>query len=258
MRRNLLLLLALAGNLSSVWGCAMLSFLGTDERGRELGRTYFVGGAGSVGNVVGTIDVPKGLRDARYRGSIEVFGWQSALGGTLRDMLDRGRNEAEARRLAERIENYLDQYPGRRVNIIALSAGTGIATWALESLAPKYHVGSVVFLGSAMSREYDLGPALRAINGHLYVFCSERDPLLKYGVLLTGSVDREFTGAAGLHGFELPSGASEQTRRAYADKLRLCPYKAEYADFGYNGGHTDSTSPKFIAKVVYPLLNEKL
>jgi pimeloyl-ACP methyl ester carboxylesterase len=258
MKGRLLSILSLVGILNTLSGCAALSYLGTDEHGRELGRTYFVGGAGSVGNVVGTIDVPKGLRAAKYRGSIEVFGWQSALGGTLRDMLDRGRNEAEARRLAERIENYLDKYPGRRVNIIALSAGTGIATWALESLAPKYHIGSVVFLGSAMSREYDLGPALRPINGHLYVFYSERDPLLKYGVALTGSVDREFTGAAGLHGFELPARASEQTRRAYADKLRLCPYKQDYADYGYHGGHTDSTSPKFIAKVVYPLLNEKL
>ncbi len=251
-------MLVLAASLSCLSGCAALSLLGTDEHGRELGRTYFVGGAGSVGNVVGTIDVPKGLRAARYRGSIEVFGWQSALGGTLRDMLDRGRNEAEARRLAERIERYLDQYPGRRVNIIALSAGTGIAAWALESLAPKYHVGSVAFLGSALSREYDLGPALRRIDGHLYVFYSERDPLLKYGLLLTGSVDRESTGAAGLYGFELPSGANEKTRRAYADKLRLRPYKPEYGNYGYYGGHTDSTSPKFIAKVVYPLLNEKL
>jgi pimeloyl-ACP methyl ester carboxylesterase len=156
--------------LSWLPGCACLSYLGTDEHGRELGRTYFVGGAGGVGNVVGTIDVPKGLRAAKYRGSIEVFGWQSALGGTLRDMLDRGRNESEARRLAQRIQDYLDQYPGRRVNIIALSAGTGIATWALESLAPKYHVGSVVFLGSALSREYDLGVAVRPINRHQYVF----------------------------------------------------------------------------------------
>jgi pimeloyl-ACP methyl ester carboxylesterase len=248
----------LAASLSCLSGCAALSYLGTDEHGSELGRTYFVGGAGSVGNVVGTIDVPKGLRAARYRGSIEVFGWQSALGGTLRDMLDRGRNESEARRLAERIERYQDQYPGRRVNIIALSAGTGIAAWALESLAPKYHVGTVVFLGSALSREYDLGPALRRVDGHLYVFYSDRDPLLKYGLLLTGSVDRESTRAAGLSGFALPAGASPQSRRAYADKLRLRPYASEYAKYGYYGLHTDSTSPRFIARVVYPLLNEKL
>jgi len=69
-------------------------------------------------------------------------------------MLDRSRNESEARRLAERIELYMDEFPGRRANIIALSAGTGIATWALEALPSKYHVGPWVSR-SALSRDYD-------------------------------------------------------------------------------------------------------
>jgi len=250
------LILMLAAGLSGTCGCTWISYLGTDERGSELGRTYFVGGAGSVGNVVGTIDVPRGLRAAKYRGSIEVFGWQSALGGTLRDLLDRSRNESEARRLAERIERYTDEFPGRRVNIIALSAGTGIATWALEALPPKYHVGTAVFLGSALSREYDLSLALQRIDGHLYVFYSDRDPLLKYGLPLTGSVDRESTEAAGLCGFALPTTASQQQQRLYADKLRLRPYRSEYRQYGYYGLHADSTSPRFVAKVICPLLSE--
>jgi pimeloyl-ACP methyl ester carboxylesterase len=242
--------------LSSSTGCTLISYLGTDEHGSELGRTYFIGGAGGVGNVVGTIDVPKGLRTAKYRGSIEVFGWQSVIGGTLRDMLDRGRNESEARRLADRIERYMGEYPGRRVNIIALSAGTGIATWALEALPPRCRVGTVVFLGSALSRQYDLSLALQRVDRHLYVFYSDRDPLLKYGLPLTGSVDRDWAGAAGLYGFELPENASEQTRRIYAAKLLPRPYQDEYGKLGYYGLHADSTSPKFIAKVVYPLLCE--
>lgn len=242
--------------LSGTCGCTWMSYLGTDKHGSELGRTYFVGGAGSVGNVVGTVDVPRGLRQAGYRGSTEVFGWQSTVGGTLRDMLDRGRNEREARRLARRIQAYMDRYPGRRVNIIALSAGTGIAAWALEALPPKCHVGTVVFLGSSLSCQYDLSQALERVDGHLYVFYSDRDPLLKYGLLLTGSVDRETASAAGLKGFTAPSGAGHKTRHLYAEKLCLRPYEARYAEYGYYGLHADSTSPAFIARVVYPLLNE--
>ena len=256
MRRRPVLILMLAASLSGTCGCTWISYLGTDKRGSELGRTYFVGGAGSVGNVVGTIDVPKGLRAGKYRGSIEVFAWQAVLGGTLRDMLDRGRNESEARRLAERIEHYMDEFPGRRVNIIALSAGTGIATWALEALPSKYHVGTVVFLGSALSRDYDLSLALQRIDGYLYAFYSDRDPLLKYGLLLTGSVDRESTEAAGLCGFSPPTTASQQQQRLYADRLRLCPYRSEYKRYGYYGLHADSTSPRFVAKVICPLLSE--
>lgn len=233
-----------------------MSALGTDDQGRTYGRTYFVGGAGPVGNLVGTVDVPRGLRQGGYRGSIEVFGWQSIVGGTLRDVMDRARNEKEARRLATRIRRYLDQYPGRRVNIIALSAGTGIATWALEALPPKYHVGSVVFLSSALSRRCDLRKALSRVDGQLYCFHSPRDPLLLYGLALTGSVDRESgtIGAAGVHGFEPPPDADDTARDLYALKVRNRPHVPAYSEHGYHGWHTDCTSPAFIAHVVAPLL----
>jgi len=241
-------------------GCTWMSYLGSDERGSELGRTYFVGGAGPVGQVVGTIDVPRGLRQGHYKGSIEVFAWQSVVGGTLRDQMDRSRNEGQARRLAERIVNYLDQYPGRRVNIVALSAGTGITVWALEALPPRYRVGTVVFLGSSLSRQYDLTTALQRLDGRLYCFHSSRDPLLRYGVPIAGSVDREFgiADAAGLYGFLLPPNAGELTRELYREHLRNRPYLERYARYGYHGLHTDSTSPRFIARVITPLLAEPL
>ncbi len=250
--------LALVLCAAGATGCTWMSYLGTDERGGELGRIYFIGGAGSIGNVVGTVDVPRGLRQAGYRGSIEVFGWQSVVGGTLRDLMDRTRNEREARRLARRIKAYLREYPGRRVDLIALSAGTGIATWALEALPARCRVGTVVYLGSAMSRDYDLSAALARVDGHLYCFYSARDPLLLYGLPITGAVDREsrLAGAAGLYGFSLPPEADEDTRRVYAEKLRARPYRSEYAEYGYYGLHADSTAPGFIAHVVYPLLSE--
>jgi pimeloyl-ACP methyl ester carboxylesterase len=246
--------------LCGLAGCTWMSHLGTDDRGIELGKTFFVGGAGSIGNVVGTVDVPKGLRRGKYRGAIEVFGWQSTVGGTLRDLMDRDRNEGQAQRLAQHITDYLNRYPGRRVNIIALSAGTGIAAWALEFLPERYRVGTVVFLGSALSREYDLSPALARIDGRLYCFYSSRDPLLRYGLPITGSVDREFglSSAAGLYGFVLPPGAGPSVRRLYRERLRNRPYRSDYAQYGYFGFHADSTQPAFVAKVIAPLLSEPL
>ena len=70
----------------------MLTRLADDPRGAEHGKVFYVGGAGSVGLVVGTESVPRGLRDAGYKGAIEVFGWQSWVGGTLRDQMDSARN----------------------------------------------------------------------------------------------------------------------------------------------------------------------
>ncbi|MEW6249837.1 MAG: hypothetical protein AB1716_04265 [Planctomycetota bacterium] len=242
--------------LATLPGCTMISHLGTDERGRHLGRTYFVGGAGSVGNVVGTFDVSRGLRKAGYRGSVEVFAWQAVLGGTVRDQIDRSRNESQGRNLAARIQGYTLRYPGRPVNIVALSAGTGVATWALEALPKNCRVRNVVFLASSLSRDYDLTAALRRIDGRLHCFYSDKDPLLRYGLPITGSIDRESTnfGAAGLAGFIVPRHASEAARALYTEKLRNHPYKEEYAKYGYHGWHADSTSYEFIAAVIAPLL----
>lgn len=242
--------------LAALPGCALLSRLGTDPAGAAYGRIYFVGGAGGVGNVVGTWDVPRGLREAGYRGSIEVFAWQSPIGDAVVDQFARGRNQQEARRLAARIRAYQQEYPGRRVHLIAISAGTGIVAWALEGLPPDTPVGTVVFLSSSLSGEYDLTDVLQRAHGMLYHFYSPADPLLRFGLPITGTVDRElgFERAAGLIGFRLPPGADEHTEALYVERLRNQPHRAEYTPYGYFGGHADSTAPRFIAHFVAPLL----
>lgn len=237
-------------------GCTWMSYLGTTDEGREFGKTYFVGGAGPVGNVIGTFDVPEGLRRGGYRGAIETFGWQSVMGGTLRDQTDRERNLHQARRLARRIQAYMDAYPGRPVNLIGLSAGTGVVTWALESLPDEYNVQTVVLLASSLSRGYDLSNALRHVTGYVYVFTSTEDAVLRYMLPVAGSVDREFgmSEAAGLYGFILPRGGDEEIYRLYRAHVRHRPHKRKYALYGYEGGHTDCTSPRFIQHVITPLL----
>jgi pimeloyl-ACP methyl ester carboxylesterase len=248
----LLPLLALAAGLCS--GCTLIPRLGSDPRGGQYGLTFYVGGAWPLGHL-GTIDVPKGLRAAGYRGAIEVFGWQSTLGGTLRDQLDRERNQEQARRLAERIRAYRRRHSQGRVNIVALSAGSGIATWALEALPEDLHVGTVIFLSSSLSRYYDLRPALRRIDGKLYNFYSPDDPVLRYAVPLAGSVDRETRGldVAGLYGFQPPAHADPATTTAY-QRVRNKPYRRQYGNYGYRGLHADATSVDFVRHVLAPLL----
>lgn len=240
-------------------GCTWMSYLGTTDQGQEYGKTWYVGGAGPVGSVAGTLSVPRGLRQAGYRGAIETFGWQSVVGWTLRDQMDRERNEGQARRLAGRIEEYVRAHPGRRVNIIALSAGTGITTWALEALPEDVRVGTVVYLASSLSRQYDLSEALKRVDGKLYCFYSPRDPVLKYGVPVAGSVDRELfeSNAAGSYGFAMPPGRDTRRAELYR-RLRNRPYRDEYAEYGYHGLHTDGTAQGFVAKVIAPLLKEPL
>ncbi|MBK8915668.1 MAG: hypothetical protein IPM64_13925 [Phycisphaerales bacterium] len=257
-RLAVLLLCSLA--LSAGGGCSqVLSTLGNDPAGAARGATFYLGGAGTFGNI-GNYSIREGLRDGGYTGAIDVVPWQSWFGDVLRDQMDRTRNEREAQRFADRITEYARQYPGRRANIIALSAGTGVATWAIERLPPDVRVGTVVFLGSSLSRRYDLTEALSRLDGKLYVFYSADDPVLRYGVPLAGTVDRDADNrtAAGLTGFALPRAADAATVDAYNRKLRNMGWKPRYARYGYRGLHTDGTRERFVAAVIAPLLREPL
>ncbi len=257
VHRALPFLVTVCGLLAlSASGCSVVPRLASDTRGSGQGRIYYLGGAGPLGNVVGAVDIPAGLREAGYRGSVEVVGWQSVLGGTLRDQVDRERNEEQARDLARRIRAYQRRYPGRPVHIIALSAGTGITTWALERFPPHTSVETVVFLGSSLSRSYDMREALAHVNGSVHNFYSPEDPVLRYMVPIAGPVDRSESGdsVAGLLGFRLPQGADEQTQRLYDTRLQNMPYRKKYADYGVRGLHADWTTKDFVRHVVGPLL----
>ncbi len=239
-------------------GCTWMTNLGSREEGADNGKTFFVGGAGSIGAVAGTFDVPAGLRKGGYRGAIEVFGWQSYVGDALRDQIDRDRNIKEAERLADRIDAYLRAHPGRPVDVIALSAGTGVAAWALESLPEGRRVDHVVFLSSSLSREYDLSSALARVKSGLFNFYSPKDPMLAVFMKSVGSVDRgTWVGAAaGLHGLAVPPSASPRTRSLYRALVRNIGYREEWARYGYFGMHADSVAEDFIHHVVTPVLVE--
>lgn len=242
--------------LSATTGCAWMAHMGTDLNGLQRGKTYYIGGAGPIGNIVGTHSVPRGLRDGGYEGAIEVFVWQAPVGGTLRDQMDRARNEEQGRKLAESIQRYLTEYPDHRVNIIALSAGTGVATWALESLPDGVEVGTVIYLGSSLSRRYDLSRALDHVAGQMHNFYSTRDPILRYGMPLAGSVDRGgwWPSVAGLYGFGLPPNLTRKERLQYRLKLWNHPFHQSYERYGYRGHHTDAAKRRFVEHVITPLL----
>jgi pimeloyl-ACP methyl ester carboxylesterase len=253
--RGLTLCLCSLFVLAGITGCATTR-PGDVPQGEEHGKLLFVGGVQSVGNLVGTFGVPRGMRAAGYRGNVEVFGWQCLLGWTLRDQIDRDRNRAEARRLAKLIEKYCAQHPGRPVDLIALSAGTGVATWALEDLPLDCRVRTVVFLGSSLSGDYDLSAALSHVSGRLHVFSCEHDPILRFMLPMAGSVDREFftQHILGLDGATPPPTGSPAAHALYAQHVRNHPYQDDWRQCGYYGFHEDGANADFIEKVVAPLI----
>lgn len=232
-------------------GCAsMVNYFAVREEGGNAweGTTYYVGGAGPIGHV-GSFDVPTGLRDAGYTGFVKVFTWQSM--NHAGDQINLERNRFNAAKLAAGIKRYRRSYPHAKINIVALSAGTGIATFAIEFLPEDLKIDNVVFLGCSLSSRYNLTRALKRIRGKMYVLHSPHDLILKDVVWYTGTIDRSSAsdGIAGLRGVEIAADASRETRRQYR-KLRNIPYRQAFAESGYGGGHTDSTRRAFVREYI--------
>ena len=150
-------------------------------------------------------------------------------------------------KLARWIEEYSDRYPDRPINLVGLSAGTGVSVWALEDLKPGYEVDNVILLASSLSHDYDMSKALKRVKGKVYNYFSSNDAVLQIPMKIFGTIDAKFgvdgAGAVGLH---------NRTQKIVNKR-----WKAEYQRYGYYGGHTDATSPGFVKAVLSHHINGK-
>ncbi len=232
-------LTAIAGLLALLCGCIS----GFGERAR-YGITFYCPGVGNMD--LGDEGLRRGLEEAGYRGQVVRMTWSlsfnPAIDQTVRIIARRG-----GHRLARYISEYIDQYPGREVNVVGLSAGTGVALWGLEALAPRYRVDNVVLIASSLSRGYDVSRALPHVKGKIYNFCSKSDAVLAGPMKVFGTIDGKFlAAAAGTVGLRVPSGAE--------DRVVNIPWERSFEQFGYNGGHTDGTAPAFVRAKIAPCL----
>ena len=153
------------------------------------------------------------------------------------------------------IRAYIDEHPARQVDLVGLSAGSAIAVFALEALPRAYSVETVVLLGSSVSAEYDLTAALRRVRRGVFVFTSDRDAVLRMLVPLSGTADGKRAGRkiAGLRGFRMPAGASDETQALYS-KVTNVRWEPGVAAAGEGAGHTGATRPRFVRRYIAPLL----
>src|SRR5204862_1451150 len=141
-------------------------------------------------------------------------------------------------RLAGAIQEQKSRYPDAPVNLIGLSAGTGVAIWAAEDVKPPAKVNNVVLLASSLSSRYDCRKALAHMTGKIIVYHSPRDPVLDGPARLLGSIDGKFEDCAGLVGMQGPG--------ADTGRIVNIPWTSRYEAYGWTGSHTDCTSQAFI------------
>lgn len=210
---------------------------GPDRRAERSGKTFYLDGGGNWG--FGVDDVPGGLCRAGYKGDIEVFNWSRTLNPAL-DQINTPGARAAARDLARSIMKYKWRYPHNEVNLVGLSAGTGVIVWALEYLAGRPQVNNVFLMGSSLSCDYELRRALLSVKGKIYNYHSSHDAVLSFIQLSgLGTIDRRLgVQAAGQVGFQSRFGTPSQVVNI--------GWEEKWARLGWNGAHTDYVNSQFI------------
>ncbi len=212
-------------------------------------RVIFLDGAGWYS---GDGPVRAGLRRAGFHGPVDRFNWSSLL-GPLHDHVTAGRDHPKAAELAQRITKIRQADAESRLVLIGLSAGTSIIVSALEKLPEGAAVDHVVLLSPSLSARHDLSEALRHVRGRFYATCSPHDALLA----AAPSAGLERGRPAGQVGFQLPNNPTAAKLELYRKVINL-PWEPGYAVYGWDGGHTSTTSADFISVVIAPRVLEDL
>ena len=185
--------------------------------------------------------------------SVRIVPWGHGFGRWHADLTNAANHDVRAREIAESVAAFRAENPSAPVFLVGKSGGTGLVVKALENL-PEGTIETAVLLSPALSPNYDLTRALRAVRHELVVFWSPLDVIvLGLGTRIFGTIDRIKSVSAGMVGFRPPAPLEDMNRIEYA-KLRQIRWEPGMALTGYLGGHVGPDSPAFLRKYVVPLL----
>src|SRR4051812_35018139 len=119
-------------------------------------------------HVMGALDAPHAVR---------VVPWGHGFGRWHADLTNTVNRDARAREIADAVVEFRARRPDAPVFLVGKSGGTGLIVKALEHL-PDDAVEVVVLLSPALSPNYDLTRALRAVRREMVVFWSPLDVIV--------------------------------------------------------------------------------
>jgi len=195
--------------------------------------------------------ITRGLNDGGVGCAIEIYDWTSSL-GPLYNLRAEKHNLKKAGELAKRITRYRLAYPDRPVILVGHSGGGAMGVWALESLEPNREIDGLILLNVSLSPSYDLSKAITHTRRGIVNIYSKLDWfLLGVGTSVYGTMDGKHEASAGMTGFIIPEGTPE----AYVKFFQM-GWTRKMADTGHIGGHFSSSTSKFIARYVAPLVKD--
>ena len=253
MRRNLAALVV----FGTVFSLSVVTRTAAGE-GREVkmpgsgekGVVYLIDGVGGFGLAPKVMETT--LAEAGVPHELRNFYWSHGFGRWHADLTDDDNLRRKASELADSIMD-LRTRGGRSVYIVAKSGGTAVALTALAQL-PADSVERVVLLSSAVSPDYDLMPALRAVRVEVVSFWSPKDKfILGFGTSIFGTADGVMGESAGLIGFRIPERAGAGDAAQYR-KLRQIEWDESMRKTYNFGTHIGTSMPLFVRDYVAPLV----
>ena len=203
----------------------------------KYGKTFYLDGAGNWGD--GGTSVAHGLLAAGYQGDVEEYVWTTSF-NPLVDQLNVVAARIRSGALARKISAYRKRFPNNNVNLVALSAGTGVATWAVEQLDPSSKINNLILLGSSLSYDYDMTKALSNMTGNIYVYCSPHDSVLE-SVRKIGTID-------GKRGVDSIGYVGLTPPKNLADRVINTTWSRKWLKYGWAGAHSDCTNAIFVRR----------
>ena len=187
---------------------------------------------------------------------LNVFPWSHGYRRLFLDQTDTTHAREQGTKLARAILQRKMYEPGRRIVVVAHSAGCAVALAACD-LLPIDAIDRVILLAPSVSSGYDIRPTLWSAREGMDVFCSKKDWVaLGFVVRVVGTTDNFWSGsAAGRLGFKPRKGnALAELEEA---RLRQHFWTPEMAWTGHTGGHHGMFAPGFIRTYLMPLMAGK-
>ncbi|CAN5211952.1 hypothetical protein BH11PLA2_BH11PLA2_02210 [soil metagenome] len=174
------------------------------------------------------------------------FSWSHGYRRIVIDQTDYKYARQQGETLAESILERQKKEPGRRVVLVAHSAGAAVALAAAEKL-PKQSIDRFVLLAPSVSSQYNPLTAARSCKEGIDVFYSNKDIwALGVGIKIVGTTDdRRTSSAAGRVGFDM-------LKEDIA--IRQYGWMKDDAKLGHTGGHYGAYSPDYAKKYILPMM----
>ncbi|MCA8995873.1 MAG: alpha/beta fold hydrolase [Planctomycetaceae bacterium] len=194
--------------------------------------------------------IVRGLHDAGLPFQVECFDWTKGFPLFLYNLRSRRLHTLKAQMLAEKIQEYREQFPERKIYLIGHSGGGALAMETLAELPDGVQVTGVMLLRAALSPWFDLRPGLKRVERAIWNLSSWGDFFfLGICTCVVGTVDGRLGPGIGMVGCRRHRLTPEES-----DKLIEFPYQLSFWRYRDFGGHFGCTSRLFVREVLAKLL----